>query len=121
MAGHSLLYYIAIDFPAGDHPTMNELLGFNLKDQRERPINIPQQIGTKYHQFGIHLLNDENGSKMQSISHTHRDNPEKINIEVLQEWIKGSGKQPVTWKTLIGVLRDTELITLASDIEAIKS
>ena len=45
----------------------------------------------------------------------------EINIEIIEEWIAGKGKHPVTWKTLIKVLRDIELSTLAEEIEAIKS
>ena len=45
---------------------------------------------------------------------------EQINTEVLQQWITGRGKQPVTWKTLTEVLHDIELTTLAGEIEAVK-
>ena len=45
---------------------------------------------------------------------------EEINKEILEQWITGRGTHPVTWKTLIEVLRDIELITLAVEIEAVK-
>ena len=54
------------------------------------------------------------------IAHKHRENAEKINMEIFQEWLIGRGKQPVTWATLVEVLRDIELSTLAGDIEAVK-
>ena len=41
-------------------------------------------------------------------------------MEVLKEWIIGRGKHPVTWKTLVEVLHDIELSTLAGEIEAVK-
>ena len=41
-------------------------------------------------------------------------------MEVLQQWITGNGKHPVTWKTLTGVLFDIELSVLAQEIEAVK-
>ena len=41
-------------------------------------------------------------------------------MEVLRQWINGRGKQPVIWKTLIEVLHDIELSTLAREIEAVK-
>ena len=87
---------------------------------RERRINIPQEIGIKYHDFGLDLLDDCNGVRIRSIAHEHRDNAEQINTEVLQQWITGRGKQPVTWKTLIQVLHDIELSTLAGEIEPVK-
>ena len=42
---------------------------------------------------------------------------EEINKEILEQWITGRGKHPVTWKTLAEVLRDIELSTLAEEIE----
>ena len=45
---------------------------------------------------------------------------EQVNTEVLQQWITGRGKHPVTWKTLTEVLDDIGLTTLAADIEAVK-
>ena len=45
----------------------------------------------------------------------------KINIEIIEEWVSGRSKHPVTWKTLTQVLRDIELSTLADEFEAIKN
>ena len=41
-------------------------------------------------------------------------------MKVLQEWIAGRGKLPVCWDTLIEVLQDIDLGTLADDIAAVK-
>ena len=101
----------------GDQPTLIELIRFR---GRERRINIPQQIGTNFKKFGILLLEDKNGARIQSIIHKCRDDPEEITMEVLQEWIAGRGKLPVSWDTLIKVLRDIDLGTLADDIAAVK-
>ena len=48
------------------------------------------------------------------------NNSEKINMEVLREWLAGKGKHPITWKTLTEVLHDIELNTLAREIEIVK-
>ena len=48
------------------------------------------------------------------------NNAEKITANILEEWIAGKGKHPVTWKTLTEVLRDTELSVLAGEIAAVK-
>ena len=98
---------------ADSRPTMPELTSF-------QGINIPQEIGTKYTRFGCLLLEDSTGAKVQNIEHKHGKDAERINTEILQEWIKGRGKEPVSWRTLIEVLRDVELSTLASEIEAVK-
>lgn len=70
--------------------------------------------------FGILLLEDDNGSKIRDITSKHRDDGKKIVIEILQEWLVGKGKQPVTWQTLMEVLKDSEFPELAKDIELMK-
>ena len=42
----------------------------------------------------------------------------KINIEVIEEWVAGKGIHPVNWKTLTEVLHDIELSMLAEEIES---
>ena len=101
----------------GEQPTLIELVKFQ---GRERKINVPQEISTKYPHFGILLLEDTNGIKVRNMEYKHRGNPEQINTEILQEWVSGRGRLPVSWATLTEVLRDVELSELASDIEAVK-
>ena len=95
-------------------PTVLECIRFQ---GRRRTINISREIGTKYSQFGIFLLNDHNGTSVHNLEHEYRANAEQINTEILREWATGRGKKPVNWKTLIEVLRDIGLHTLASEIE----
>ena len=108
---HSSTYFI------GEQPTVIELVRFR---GRERRINIPQEISTKYPQFGILLLEDTNGARVRNMERKHREDAEQINMEILQEWVSGRGRQPVSWATLTEVLQDVELCELASDIEAVK-
>ena len=84
---------------------------------RQRTINIPQEIGPNYYYFGLHLLDDPNGTRVRNLELEYRQNTERINTEILREWVTGRGKKPVTWKTLTEVLRDIELNVLASEIE----
>ena len=101
----------------GDIPNMIELVRFRGKAKR---INIPQEISTNFYQFGILLLEDRTGRTVRSIEYTCRGDLERINSDILQKWIKGEGKKPVTWGTLVEVLSDVQLTTLARDIEAVK-
>ena len=98
-------------------PTLIECVRFR---GRERRINIPQEIGIKCHEFGLFLLEDDTGARIHSLAFKHMNDAEQINVEVLQQWINGRGKHPVTWKTLTQVLRDLELSRLAGEIEAVK-
>ena len=102
----------------GTEPTLPELLRFTYTDGRV--INIPVEISTKYVQFGTFLLNDRTGSRVKIMARKHHYDAEQINIEILQEWLTGRGKQPVTWATLVEVLRDIELFALACEIEAVR-
>jgi len=91
----------------------------NFPGQKKR-INIPKEIGKNYKTFGIVLLEDDSGSRVDNIIREHRENAELINIEVLQEWLAGRGKQPVTWKTLVDILHDIGLSTLAGVISTMQ-
>ena len=109
-----------LSLPASEEagpPTLIECIRFR---GRERRINIPQEIGIKYSDFGLFLLEDENRQRVKSIAQEYMNKAEEINKEILEQWITGRGKRPVTWKTLTQVLRDIELTALAEEIEAIK-
>ena len=77
------------------------------------------EIGTKYVQFGTFLLNEEN-TRVKIMAFEHLNNAKHTNTEILKKWLTGRGRQPVTWATLVNVLRDVELFTLAGDIETAK-
>ena len=83
-------------------------------------VSIPVEVATKYFQFGTLLLDDQNGSRVKIMAHEHLNNAEVVNVAILQEWLMGRGKKPVTWAILVEVLRDIELSTLAGHIEAVK-
>ena len=84
-------------------------------------INIAEEISTNYHDFGLLLLDDHNGTRVRNMELKHREDAERIHKEILQEWATGRGKKPVSWQTLTKVLCDIGLCTLASEIEAVKS
>ena len=87
---------------------------------RERTINIPREIGTNYYYFGLHLLDDPNGTRVNNLELEYRQSAERINTEILREWATGRGKKPVSWETLTEVLHNIELGALASEIEDVK-
>ena len=84
-------------------------------------INIPRSIGTKCYEFCKKTLEDRTGEETESIKSKYSDAPEEMNRVVLELWLKGKGKQPATWGTLVEVLKDIDLIGLAQEIEAVKS
>ena len=97
-----------------------DLFNFPDYNQPQRMINIIERIaGTgDYHQFGIHLLVDNDGSQMRVLEQDNPNDSVGIVRETLRKWIQGkSGLTPATWKTLIKCLQDKILNTLADDIE----
>ena len=97
---------------------MPELLSFTCADKTK--VHIVKEIGTKYEHFGILLLQDETGESVKNLAHMYANNPESINTEILRQWLAGMGKLPVTWATLVEVLRDIGLSTLADGISTVQ-
>ena len=82
-------------------------------------MNLAEKIGVNYYEFGILLLVDD-GDRIAAIEKEQGKSASDINREVFRLWLKGKGRQPVTWATLVAVLQDIELVKLARDIEAVK-
>ena len=109
-----LQYLISKLFLSGlldTRPTVEEIL------QTPSPSsNILHQIGDKHWELCAYLLHDKNGSRAKAITEQHRGNAYTISREIMSEWLRGSGRQPVSWRTLDGVLRIMQLRELADDI-----
>ena len=109
--------YLHILLSLGSNPNLIELIRFQ---GNKRIINIPQEVGTHYRQFGIFLLSDPMGCRVNNIIHKHHhEGPECINMALLQEWMEGKG-QPLTWDTLVNTLENIQLKALAKDIRDVK-
>ena len=92
-------------------PTLPQLMMFG-----KYQVNIIQEIGSQYHRIGVVLLEDVTGSKMYSIEMGKRHNVEAINLAVLRRWMKGEGRKPTNWATLVTVLNECGLAALADEI-----
>ena len=76
-------------------------------------INIVQRIGAKYQWLGTHLLNDDTGSRTESMLFS---GPQATIHSILSSWLQGGGKEPVTWATFINVLKQIGLSELAKEL-----
>ena len=92
-------------------PDLLQLLEFPGKT---KSFSIASEIAVKYKQFIFHL-NDGRGAKVDAIARKHGNDSEQINIEILQRWLAGEGRD-VSWRTLVEVLNSIGLRQLASDI-----
>ena len=81
-------------------------------------LKIHQKVSSQYREFGIFLLDDKDGNRVDSISiETEcQGRPERIVRRILQEWVLGRGRPP-TWQTLVKTLHDCELNVLADEIQ----
>ena len=104
--------WVLLSCPTGDTPTL-----LNLK-MMEAPdgLNVVQKIAAgDYTTFGMHLLHDENGGKVELIKRDHRhDSTEGITDAILRKWLTDGPSR--TYEHLIACLRKCKLGALADDI-----
>ena len=81
--------------------------------QSGETIGILEEIEEKYRHFGIFLLNDERGVNIEDEGRRF----DQILSDVFNHWVEGRGCQPVSWGTLVAVLRMIQLDDLAQQIE----
>ena len=80
-------------------------------------LNIIQRTSISYTKLGMYLLDDDNCDIVEGLEERYHHDPAKIATAIYKMWISGTGRRPATWQTLVGVLRDIELNSLADDIE----
>ena len=97
----------------GDTPTLVELEGLETKSGKH--IDVLADIGTDYETFGHNILEDDKGTKVDVIKED-QGKASKSKREIARQWLRGKGKQPVTWGTLVQVLESTGLKELAREI-----
>ena len=97
-----------------EQPNLKELLSF---EGKQKTFNVAECVGTKYSKLGIFLLNDDTGAIVEALERQYSLNSEEINVAIFRKWLQGKGAQPVAWSTLIDLLREIGLCTLADDIE----
>ena len=83
---------------------------------RERCINIPREVGRHYDMFAYELLG------VHSIPHKYMyEDAECTTLEILQAWLEGRGRKPVTWEALVIALHYIRLDELAREILDVKT
>ena len=98
--------------PTPEKPTIPLLKRF--PTQSGGIIPITERIGVKSHDLSIRLLNDDHGAITVSIEARHR--PDQTEA-VLQKWLKGTGRAPQSWATLVTVQREIGHKALEKEIE----
>ena len=102
-------------FYTGDKPTIYQIE--NMKGKDGENLNIIGRIASRYKPFGIQLLQDANGERVEVIRSDHiNEGVEAITTAILQEWLKDR-KLPHTYSYLIKCIEAARLGALAEDIE----
>ena len=79
-------------------------------------IDILDKIGAHYKYLGLILLQDEDGAITEQLESENRGYAADIKRAIIRRWLRGEGKMPVTWRTLIEVLETMKLKLLAQDM-----
>ena len=88
-----------------------------LKSPSGKKLEIIRNIAPDWRQFGIHFDFDTAGHTLGLIASKHRDDPINCCTEMMGMWLKGRGRQPATWATLIDLLKNAEMNSLAQELE----
>lgn len=99
--------------PLTHEPTISELM--LLRSPYGKELSIIKQIAADWLTIG-HLIMTEATTKV--ISKTYHDSNDCC-TEMMTRWLGGKGRQPVTWATLINVLKETKFSVLGHDLEII--
>lgn len=79
-------------------------------------VNLLVELGPNSPEFGLLILNDSTGKSVDNILHQTSPNRVEANRVIAYEWLKGNGLKPVTWYTLIQVLKMLKLMELVDMI-----
>ena len=103
----------------GTHGTGPTVLKIKtMKGADGTPLNIVQKIAAgDYMTFGMCLLQDENGHKVELIRKDYKqDGAASVTQAVLIKWLTSGAAPTRTYQHLIECLRQSELGTLADNI-----
>ena len=88
-----------------------------MKGTKGTPLRIIETVAAgDYMTFGMYLLQDENGHKVEVIKKNHiQDSAESITQAIIMKWLT-SGGPTCTYQHLIECLKQSELGALAEEI-----
>ena len=100
--------------PTDDTPNVLKLMEMKGTDG----LNVVQRIAASNNViFGMHLLHDENGRKVDLIKNNNRqDGAEGITLAIIKEWLRDGPEHTRTYDHLMECLRESGLGALADDI-----
>ena len=113
-----LLYFLmsVCCLHADTEPTITQLL--RLETRSGGTIEIMNALAADWKEFGFCFGFDNDGSFLDLIeTECGRHRPVACYQQMMRKWLRGSGEQPASWRTLVRLLRWFGRNTLAQDIE----
>jgi len=96
-------------------PTLRQLM--LLKSPSGKAVEIFQSITPHWKNLGVYFDLDEMGCILDCIARDHQYSLTRCFLQMMNKWLQGCGRQPVTWATLIEVLKEANYIRLAIDVK----
>lgn len=89
-----------------------------MKTSTGEKVEVIKALAPNWHDFGDHLDFDFKGEKLDQIkAECLHEGPTVCCRNMFKHWLKGNGRQPATWETLIELLEDFELPMLVQQIK----
>lgn len=110
---HNMLTCTLISRYTGKAPLPAQLESFNAAN---RKFNIYDEISSSFMSFGIHMLKDRTGTKVDAMRRAKLGDPVDTTKEIFRHWLQGEGI-PATWDQLVKSLRHADLQVVADDID----
>ena len=100
---------------SSDEPSVKNLLSFS---GTSGVINVVEEIGSNYYEFGVLLLNDS-GNYIRALERQYNNNCTAIVSEIVRVWNEGRrNAKPCEWRHLIETLLEIQLTNLADKIQS---
>ena len=102
--------------PSDTLPTIKQLLILTTKSGKK--IDTQTALGTDWKTFGYFLEFDDDGQVLELIEkECGRNHPLACYQQMMRKWMRGSGVQPASWRTLLRLLREFGDDVLVKDNE----
>ena len=102
-----------------DKPTLAQLQ--TLRGADGTVIKIIAHVAADWGSIAINMDFDPNGRTHSTIQASNHGDVTKCCEAMFKTWLRGEGKQPATWSTLIEILNDCSFKVLADKVEKVLS
>ena len=89
-----------------------------LKGSGGQKVEIVAAVANNWKEIGVLLDFDATGQHLDTIETGYEKDPSSCCQAMFQHWLKGNGVEQ-TWGTLIDILKDCKLGTLAESVEKV--